>query len=160
MLSIFSLCGAPGVPVARPAFRDEGKPQRKGGRGAGRAPARGCAARVRAGAGRGARAAAAEVSSRAHCSRAPPSISAPRGRRSPLDQRLHLRSPPGSSCTTCLHPETVTPGHSTGPSLPPSSSWTPNTARALLSPQRPPPLGSLQHSAGQMAAPRLRGRHQ
>lgn len=29
---------------------------------------------------------------------------------------------------------------------------------ALLSPQRPPQVGRLQHSPGQVAAPRLRGR--
>lgn len=111
---------------ARPAFRDERQPQRKSGSWAEGAPARGCAARISSGAGRGARAAALEVSSRETTAPAhPPSISPPRGVRPPLDQRLHLRSPPGSSCTSCVHPETVAPGHSTGPSLPPSSSWTP-----------------------------------
>lgn len=153
------LCGEPrGVPVARLEFPGERQPQRQSGSWAAGAPARGHAAHVSSGAGRGAHAAAVEVTSAkttvpAH----PPSISAPRGVQ--LDQGLHPPVTPRSSRSTWLHPETVPPGHSTcrGCLPPPPDS---NTAPALLSPQRPPPLGSLQHSAGQMAAPRLRGWHQ
>ena len=119
--------GAPGC-LWRARVPDERQPQRKSGGWAAGAPARGRAARTGSGAARGRLRlpAAVEVTSPRPRRRRIPRASPHRGACGPRwTKGFTLQSPPGSSRTTWLHPETVTPGPSTGPSLPPSSSWTP-----------------------------------
>lgn len=154
--------GAPGC-LWRARVPDERQPQRKSGGWAAGAPARGRAARTGSGAGRGRLRlpAAVEVTSPETTAPAhPPSISAPRGVRPPLDQGLHPPVTPREQPHHVASPRDCDARSQHRPVTASLLLLDSNTARALLSPQRPPPLGSLQHSAGQMAAPRLRGRHQ